>query len=147
MYQFAQKIQQNDDLKTRLDIRNKVIKILENDKKELVENVENLTLVSYKLTQGKDNLDKILGNQRYSLSKNGLEFGLNNLQKNSKITFVKASHTSYLCCNYCNNFGHIASMCNLRKNARIKQIWVPKGTILTNMTRPNHIGFKCQKSH
>ena len=103
---------------------------MKNDKKELVENVENLTLVSCKLTQGKDNLDQILGNQRYSLSKNGIGYALNNLQKNNKMAFVKASHTSSFCCNYCGNFGHIASMCNFRKNIRIKQIWVPKGTIL-----------------
>ena len=112
-----------------------------------MENVENLTLVSCKLTKGKDNLDKILENKRYSISKNGIGYALNNLQNNNKMTFVKASHTSSLCCNYCGNFGHIASMCYLRKNTRIKQIWVPKGTILPNMISANHIKSKCHKSY
>ena len=131
----------NDDLKTRLDLSNEEIDKLKIDKKGLVEKVENLTLISSKLTQGKDNLDKILGSQRYTLSKNGVGYGMNDLQKNDKANLVKISHSSFPRCTHCKKYGHIVSICYYR-NTKIKQVWVPKGTILPNMLKSNQLGPK-----
>ena len=131
----------NDDLKTRLDLSNEEIDKLKIDKKGLVEKVENLTLISSKLTQGKDNLDKPLGSQRYTLSKDGVGYGMNDLHKNEKANLFKISHSSFPRCTHCKKYGHIVSICYYR-NTKIKQVWVPKGTILPNMIKSNQVGPK-----
>ena len=132
----------NDDLKTRLDLKNEEIEKLKIDKKGLVEKVQNLTLISSKLAQGKDNLDKILGSQRYTLSKNGVGYGMNILQNSDKRNLIETSHFSLPRCTHCNKFGHIVSMCYFKRNIKIKQVWVPKGTILPNMLKSNQLGPK-----
>ena len=64
---------ENDRLRNELDkcvtIKNKD---LVNENIALKKKVDWLTNISHKLTQGKENIDKLLGSQRLSLSKSGL---------------------------------------------------------------------------
>ena len=120
---------------------------LVNESIALKKKVVLLTNVSHKLTQGKENLDKLLVSQRLPLSKSGLGYDYKNDNKSYHTRFVR-SHASFSFskCKYCGKIGCISYSFNLKNNAYIgvKKMWVPKGTVLPNMIRTNHCGPKRQ---
>src|SRR5262249_8290398 len=61
-----------------------------------------------KFVQGEKNSNAILGQQRYTLNKNGIRYKGTIRDKVHKSYFVKATSKT---CNYYGNFGHIAHKC------------------------------------
>ena len=115
----------------------------------LKKEVEKFSNIATKLTKGKENLEKLLGSQRQSLSKHGLGYIPFTTKKYSKIVFVKEGYMNDDSCSYCNMHGHYAKSCKLKhlRYVGIKKIWVPKGTILPNLVRtnPKRFGYQFQK--
>ena len=127
------------------------VKELEEEKEVLIEEksilkktADDFSLIATKLTNGKENLEKLLGSQIQSLSKHGLGYNMFSRKKASKTIFVKRGHVKNDACSYCGMNGHYAFSCKLRQTRRVgvKQIWVPKGTILSNSMNTNKKGPK-----
>ena len=127
------------------------VKALEKEKEILIEeksvlkkNADDFSLIATKLTNGKENIEKLLGSQIQSLSKHGLGYNMLSKKKASKTVFVKQGSLKNDACSYCGIHGHYAFSCKLRqtKHVGVKQIWVPKGTILPNLVNTNQKGPK-----
>ena len=110
--------------------------------------VNSLTKDLANFVKGKENLDLILGIQKYSLDKEGLGYSVSNCEKYYRNFFVKASTSSnhLIYCNYCGIKGHISSSCYIKKNDLKKRnfVWIQKGTkrpysIETNQKGPKMI--------
>ena len=116
------------------------IEALEKEMKERQSKYEGLEKVVLKLSKGQDNLDKLLGSQRMSFNREGIGYNPFNKKKTyrnffAQETFKNKSHTI---CNYCLRKGHISYLCHLRKpNAKVNQVWAPKGTRPQNMVATN----------
>ncbi|GAV74369.1 hypothetical protein CFOL_v3_17849 [Cephalotus follicularis] len=83
-------------------------------------------------------LDNLLGLQRCVFDKAGLGFEEMKNVKHFKNFFVKQNEPKIIC-NYCGKLGHITTSCIYRKNlcyGKTRKIWVPKGTLVTNMKGP-----------
>ena len=109
--------------------------VLFEEKFLLKKEVEKFSNIAYKLTNGKENLEKLLGSQRQSLSKHGLGYNYFTPKKSSKIAFVKQRNFVDNACSYCGVYRHFAYSCNLRQPRKVgtKNIWVSKGTIQPNI--------------
>ena len=82
----------------------------------------------------------MLASQRSGLNKEGLGYnGSNPFINNNKI--LKRPKSIELKCKYCSFHGHTIRKCPIRngKPYRIKKVWVPKGTIKTNLLGPKTI--------
>ena len=91
------------------------VKALEKEKEMLIEEKSILkitagdfSLIATKLTNGKENLEKLLGSQIQSLSKHGLGYNMFSKKKASKTVFVKQGHLKNDVCSYCGMHGHYA---------------------------------------
>ena len=83
-----------------------------------------------------ENLDKILKSQKGYLDRTGIGYIAQHSSKPCENLFEKMSATS-ITCNYCCKVGHYAHRCLYRNNiSKSKMIWVPKGTIATNLEGP-----------
>ncbi|GAV73005.1 hypothetical protein CFOL_v3_16492 [Cephalotus follicularis] len=81
-------------------------------------------------------LDNLLGLQRCVFDKSGLGFEEIKNVKHFKNFFVKKFEPKIVC-NYCGRLGHISTSCFVKKNlGKTRKIWVPKGTIVTNLQGP-----------
>ncbi|GAV78481.1 hypothetical protein CFOL_v3_21948, partial [Cephalotus follicularis] len=83
-------------------------------------------------------LDNLLGLQRCVFDKAGLGYEEMKNVKHFKNFFVKKNEPQ-ICCNYCGRLGHISTSCIYRNNlslGKIRKIWVPKGTFVTNLKGP-----------
>ncbi|GAV73049.1 zf-CCHC domain-containing protein/UBN2 domain-containing protein [Cephalotus follicularis] len=83
-------------------------------------------------------LDNLLGSQRSVFDKAGLGYEQMKNVKHFNNFFVKKSEPQ-ICCNYCGRIGHISTSCIFRNNlcfGKTRKIWVPKGTIVTNLKGP-----------
>ncbi|GAV72610.1 hypothetical protein CFOL_v3_16098 [Cephalotus follicularis] len=83
-------------------------------------------------------LDNLLGLQRCVFDKAGLGFEEMKNVKHFKNFFVK-NNEPQIYCNYCGRIGHISTSCIYRNNlcyGKTRKIWVPKGTLLTNLQGP-----------
>ena len=103
--------------------------------------VDDFSLIAKKLTNGKENLEKLLGSQ---INKHGLGYSMFSKKKTSKTIFVKQGHIKNDACSYCGMNGHSAFSCKLRQTRKVgvKQIWIPKGTTLSNKMNTNKKGPK-----
>ncbi|GAV61932.1 hypothetical protein CFOL_v3_05457 [Cephalotus follicularis] len=83
-------------------------------------------------------LDNLLGLQRCVFDKAGLGFEEMKNVKHFKNFFVKKNEPKIVC-NYCGRLGHITTSCIYRNNlcyGKTRKIWVPKGTLVTNLKGP-----------
>ncbi|GAV79881.1 hypothetical protein CFOL_v3_23344 [Cephalotus follicularis] len=83
-------------------------------------------------------LDNLLGLQRCVFDKAGLGYEEMKNVKHFKNFFVKKNEPQ-ICCNYCGRLGHISTSCIFRNNlcfGKTRKIWVPKGTLVTNLKGP-----------
>ena len=89
--------------------------------------VETLTNDLAKFTQGKKNLDILLGSQKCCFNKSGIGYDSFDDQK-SYSYMIKKSSTSYILCNFCGKSGHISHTCPIKKRAYsgIKFVWILK---------------------
>ncbi|GAV61104.1 zf-CCHC domain-containing protein, partial [Cephalotus follicularis] len=83
-------------------------------------------------------LDNLLGLQRCVFNKAGLGYEEMKNVKHFNNFFVKKNEPQ-ICCNYCGRLGHISTSCIFRNNLcfdKTRKIWVPKGTLVTNLKGP-----------
>ncbi|GAV93096.1 hypothetical protein CFOL_v3_36474 [Cephalotus follicularis] len=83
-------------------------------------------------------LENLLGLQRCVFDKAGLGFEEMKNVKHFQNFFVKKSEPN-ISCNYCGRLGHISTSCFHRNNTylgKTRKIWVPKGTLVTNLKGP-----------
>ncbi|GAV88416.1 UBN2 domain-containing protein [Cephalotus follicularis] len=134
------------------------IEILEENKNLKIE-IDALKKTFSKFSSSSEKLEKLLGIQRCVFDKAGLGYDeMNNVKhyqnffdRKNKIEkekiekdFIKKKN-SFISCNYCGKNGHISSSCFYknhfmsRSQLKIKKVWVPKGTIITNP--PCHTPF------
>ena len=106
-----------------------------NENLSLKKDVEKFSNIAFKLTDGKENLEKLLVYQRQTLFKHVLGYNIFTSSKNAKTIFVKQGTHLNNACNIYGDYGHIsyASHLRLHKNVEIRRIWVPKGTILPTL--------------
>jgi len=147
-------LQRTNDLLTKelKDARNSLLCIenvnhqkLTKENDRLNKELDDYKNIAYKFTQGKENLDMMLGCQRQSLSKHGLGFSHFTFKNSGKTKFVKQGTTILDdTCTFCGKSGHIAFRCSMRINRHIgeKMMWVPKGTNVTNVAKTNKSGPK-----
>ena len=144
-----------DELK-KLGKKNKELKL---ENQSLVKQAENLSIEKFTLIQENQNLkdemnklksivDKftlssnklnmILENQKAIYDKAGL--GYKPLKKQKFLKDIYANYSSKkptnITCFKCGRIGHKSYTCLINKYANTKKIWVPKGTILTNLKGP-----------
>ena len=99
-----------------------------------------------KFTNGKKNLDTLLGNQRLSFNKEGIGYGQNDSKNFFKnICFRKSfGNQPHATCFYCGQKGHTIQSCIYKKNQYCplpgeKLIWIPKSI---KSPRTNNVGPK-----
>ncbi|GAV73935.1 hypothetical protein CFOL_v3_17418 [Cephalotus follicularis] len=83
-------------------------------------------------------LENLLGLQRCVFDKAGLGFEEMKNVKHFQNFFVKKNEPN-MSCNYCGRLGHLSTSCFYRNNiylGKTRKIWVPKGTIVTNLKGP-----------
>ncbi|GAV82915.1 hypothetical protein CFOL_v3_26366 [Cephalotus follicularis] len=83
-------------------------------------------------------LDNLLGLQRCVFDKAGLGYEEIKNVKHFNNFFVKKFEPKIVC-NYCGRMGHISTSCFARNNlcyGKTRKIWVPKGTLVTNLQGP-----------
>ncbi|GAV80747.1 zf-CCHC domain-containing protein [Cephalotus follicularis] len=83
-------------------------------------------------------LDNLLGLQRCVFDKAGLGYEEMKNVKHFNNLFVKKVEPK-ISCNYCGRLGHISTSCIYRNNlsfGKSRKIWVPKGTLVTNLQGP-----------
>ena len=83
----------------------------------------------------------ILNSQRAVFNRAGLGYKPKNKQKLLSNFFVKAGESKIkkITCFCCGTVGHKATVCDYRKGKtkrKIKRVWVPKGTNMTNHEGP-----------
>jgi len=92
---------------------------------------EGLEKVVLEFSKGEENLDKLLGSHRMSFNKEDIGYNPFNKKKNYKNFFVHETSEdgSHTVCNSYLRKDHISYSYPLKKpNAKIIQVWVPKGT-------------------
>ena len=80
----------------------------------LKKEAEKFSNIAYKLTNGKENLEKFLGSQRQSLSKHGIGYNYFMPKKSSKTIYVKQENLVDNACSYCGVNEHFAYSRKLR---------------------------------
>ena len=133
---------ENDSLKKKienLDISSKICQMCE----ILKAKVDDLTKSLEKFTNGKKNLDTLLGNQRIGLNKEGLGYEQITSKSFLKNFFVRKSmgNKPHITCYYCGQKGHGIDTCAHRKGTYVpsageKLIWMPKSSIIKS-ANPN----------
>ena len=131
-------------------------KVLKNENNDLKKEVQKLKPLVEKLTLSSNKLELILKDQKESNNKFGIGYKGSISNKFSTFTsyapkFISSkqvrpkfasSHGYYsnskIVCYAGNNIGHKAFECHLKHNdkKKIKKVWVPKGTISTNLQGP-----------
>ena len=120
--------QESNYLKNQnLKLKNKKDKILK-ENQILKEELEKIKSCIEKFSPGSKNFQMILNNHRIDFN-----------QKFIKNMFARAFHENHsFICFRCNKRDHKAYECNTNRydHSFVKQIWVPKGTIVTNSKGP-----------
>ncbi|GAV70621.1 zf-CCHC domain-containing protein/UBN2 domain-containing protein [Cephalotus follicularis] len=91
-----------------------------------------------KFSNSSNKLDNLLGLQRCVFDKAGLGYEQMKNVKHFKNFFVKKNEPKIVC-NYCGRIGHVSTSCFVRNNlcyGKTRKIWVPKGTLMTNLKGP-----------
>ena len=131
-------------LEVKVSILEKEKETLIKENNDLKKKAEDSLFIATKLTNGKENLEKLLGSHGQSLSKHGLGYIPFSRRKNSKTVFLKEGNSKNDACSSCGINGHYAFACNMRRYRHIgvKKVWVPKGTIIPNNVSTNQQGPK-----
>ncbi|XP_021687658.2 uncharacterized protein LOC110670037 [Hevea brasiliensis] len=127
-----------DELKKELEDSKTTCEKLIEKNRMLKAKVESLTNDLAKFTNGTQILDTLLGSQRFSNKKSGLDYNGFMHYGKYKNFFVKASSSSLpnVICFHYNQNGHMVSHCPIRKGSlKVKKIWVSKGTV-SNVSNP-----------
>ncbi|GAV73377.1 zf-CCHC domain-containing protein/UBN2 domain-containing protein [Cephalotus follicularis] len=132
---------ENSYYMNEIEILNVSLK-LTNDFKDENENlkgeVDALKKIFSTFSNSSAKLDNLLGLQRCVFDKAGLGY---NEMKNVKYFnnfFVKKIKPK-ISCNYCGRLGHVTTSCIYRNDfffGKTRKIWVPKGTLVTNLKGP-----------
>ncbi|GAV82005.1 hypothetical protein CFOL_v3_25458 [Cephalotus follicularis] len=110
--------------------------IEENDKLKI--EIDALRKTFSKFSNSSTKLDNLLGLQRCVFDKAGLGYDEMKNVKHFNNFFVKKVEPKIIC-NYCGRIGHISTSCIVRNNicfGKTRKIWVPKGTLVTNLKGP-----------
>ena len=98
--------------------------------------VDDLTKSLEKFTNGKNNLDTLLGNQRLGLNKEGLDYEQITLKSFLKNFFVRKfmENKPHITCYYCGQKGYSIDTCAHRKGTHFpsvgeKFVWMSKASI------------------
>ncbi|GAV83545.1 hypothetical protein CFOL_v3_26991 [Cephalotus follicularis] len=125
---------------------------LEKENEILKVEIDALKRTFSKFLNSSEKLDKLLGLQRCVFNKAGLGYDeMNNVKHFQKYLDKKDNQklSSSMTCNYCKKYGHTTHTCYRKKNdmykrnlllknklLKLRTIWVPKGTFVTNPPRP-----------
>jgi hypothetical protein len=97
--------------------------LLVNENKELKLKVENLNKILTNFTNGKKNLDNLLGSQRCVFDKSGIGYNPKIKEKHYKKFFINENFLKSPICKHCGKLGHNIHTCPMKN-----MIWVVKGT-------------------
>jgi hypothetical protein len=98
--------------------------LLVNENKELKLKVENLNKILTNFTNGKKNLDNLLGSQRCVFDKAGIGYNPKIKEKHYQKFFINKNFLKSPICKHCGKLGHNIHTCPMKN-----MIWVVKGTI------------------
>ncbi|GLT28089.1 hypothetical protein SLA2020_030450 [Shorea laevis] len=126
---------ENEDLKKENEVLNKENEVLKKEDEALQKEDEVLKKENEVLRKENEDLKRKTW---------GIGFDYFKKQKTFKTSFVRASQSSHpkVTCYCCGEKGHYAYACPLKRliaQGKVKQIWVPKGTIRTNPQGPKQI--------
>jgi hypothetical protein len=110
--------------------------LLVNENKELKLKVENLNKILTNFTNGKKNLDNLLGSQRCVFDKAGIGYNPKIKEKHYKKIFINENFLKSPICKHCEKLGHNIHTCPTKN-----MIWVVKGTTppKANLSGPKKI--------
>jgi hypothetical protein len=97
--------------------------LLVNENKELKLKVENLNKILTNFTNGKKNLDNLLGSQRCVFDKAGIGYNPKIKEKHYQKFFINENFLKSPICKHCEKLGHNIHTCPMKN-----MIWVVKGT-------------------
>jgi hypothetical protein len=97
--------------------------LLVNENKELKLKVENLNKILTNFTNGKKNLDNLLGSQRCVFDKAGIGYNPKIKEKHYQKFFINKNFLKSPICKHCGKLGHNIHTCPMKN-----MIWVVKGT-------------------
>jgi hypothetical protein len=97
--------------------------LLVNENKELKLKVENLNKIVTNFTNGKKNLDNLLGSQRCVFDKAGIGYNPKIKEKHYQKFFINEKFLKIPICEHCGKLGHNIHICPMKN-----MIWVVKGT-------------------
>jgi hypothetical protein len=97
--------------------------LLVNENKELKLKVENLTKILTNFTNGKKNLDNLLGSQRCVFDKAGIGYNPKIKEKHYQKFFINENLLKSPICKHCGKIGHNIHTCPMKN-----KIWIIKGT-------------------
>jgi hypothetical protein len=97
--------------------------LLVNENKELKLKIENLNKILTNFTNGKKNLDNLLGSQRCVFDKAGIGYNPKIKEKHYKKFFINENFLKSPICKHCGKLGHNIHTCPMKN-----MIWVVKGT-------------------
>jgi hypothetical protein len=97
--------------------------LLVNENKELKLKVENLNKILTNFTNGKKNLDNLLGSQRCVFDKAGIGYNPKIKEKHYQKFFINENFLKSPICKHCGKLGHNIHTCPMKN-----MIWVIKGT-------------------
>ncbi|GLT45205.1 hypothetical protein SLA2020_190540 [Shorea laevis] len=135
---------EDEVLRKENEVLRKENEVLRKENEDLKRKTCDLENVISKFTLSKEKFDSILKSQRSVYDKGGIRFDYSKKQKTFKTSFVRASQSFHpkVTCYCCGEKGHYAYACPLKRliaQGKVKQIWVPKGTIRTNPQGPKQI--------
>jgi hypothetical protein len=97
--------------------------LLVNENKELKLKVENLNKILTNFTNGKKNLDNLLGSQRCVFDKAGIGYNPKLKEKHYQKFFINENFLKSPICKHCGKLGHNIHTCPMKN-----MIWIIKGT-------------------
>jgi hypothetical protein len=97
--------------------------LLVNENKELKLKVENLNKILTNFTNGKKNLDNLLGSQRCVFDKAGIGYNPKIKEKHYQKFFINENFLKSPICKHCGKLGHNIHTCPMKN-----MIWIIKGT-------------------
>ncbi|GAV79787.1 zf-CCHC domain-containing protein [Cephalotus follicularis] len=121
-----------------LNVSLKLTNDFEEENKKLKLEIDALKKTFSKFSNSSDKLDNLLGLRRCVFDKAGPGYEEMNNVKHFNNFFVKKNEPKIVC-NHCGRLGHISTSCSLKKNlslVKTRRIWVPKGTVVTNLQGP-----------
>jgi cell division protein FtsB len=130
---FIEKMKANDVETSSQIVHNS--NLLINENKELKLKVENLTKILTNFTNGKKNLDNLLGSQRCVFDKAGIGYNPKIKEKHYQKFFINENLLKSPICKHCGKIGHNIHTCPMKI-----MIWIIKGTSPpTNLRGPKKI--------